>query len=140
MNSRFYTKLNLLQTKNKISIRFVFLANMICFYESLRMTKEIKALQQLRWIGIIEGVSYLVLLFISMPLKYIFKLPKPVIINGWIHGFLFVLLAVAILYVWILRKWPFKRAFVAGVASLLPFGTFWFDKSLKKEVDELLGK
>jgi integral membrane protein len=113
---------------------------MICFYESLRMTKEIKALQQLRWIGIIEGVSYLVLLFISMPLKYVFKLPKPVIINGWIHGFLFVLLAVAILYVWILRKWPFKRAFTAGIASLVPFGTFWFDKSLKKEVDELVAK
>lgn len=100
--------------------------------------KEIKALQQLRLIGIIEGVSYLVLLFISMPLKYIYKFPKPVIVNGWIHGVLFVLLAAAIIYVWIIRKWPFKRAFVAGLASIIPFGTFWFDKSLKKEVNELM--
>lgn len=97
------------------------------------MNKHLQAIQNLRIIGIIEGISYLVLLFISMPLKYIFKIKEAVIVNGWIHGFLFVLLAIAIVYVWVIRKWPFKRAFVAGLASIIPFGTFWFDKSLKKE-------
>jgi integral membrane protein len=101
------------------------------------MNKQIDAIKHLRIIGIAEGISYLVLLFICMPLKYIFKLDMPVKINGWIHGVLFVLLAIAIIRVWVLRKWPFKRAFTAGVASLLPFGTFWFDKSLKIEQQTL---
>jgi integral membrane protein len=101
------------------------------------MHKDFKIIRQLRVIGIIEGISYLVLLFISMPLKYLFKLPQPVIVNGWVHGFLFMLLAFAILRAWIARKWSFKRAFIAGLASLLPFGTFWFDKSLQKEEEKL---
>ncbi|MBL7764563.1 MAG: DUF3817 domain-containing protein [Chitinophagaceae bacterium] len=101
------------------------------------MQKHILALQQLRWIGIAEGISYIILLCVSMPLKYIFDFPQAVIVNGWIHGALFVILALAILRVWILRKWPFSRALTAGIASLLPFGTFWFDKKLKLEQQSL---
>lgn len=96
-----------------------------------------KALQQLRIIGLIEGISYLVLLFISMPLKYFANFPEAVKVNGWIHGVLFVLLGLAVINVWIKQRWPFKRAFIAGIASLLPFGTFWFDKSLKEEQNKL---
>lgn len=101
------------------------------------MNNSLKALKQLSIIGIAEGISYLVLLFISMPLKYIFKIPEPVKYNGWLHGVLFVLFAIAVIRVWILRKWPFRRAFIAGIASLIPFGTFVFDKSLKKEIADL---
>ena len=101
------------------------------------MKNSIQALQHLRIIGILEGISYLVLLFISMPLKYIYKLPQFVIVNGWVHGFLFVLFAIAVLRVWIVRKWAFKKAFIAGLASLVPFGTFWFDKQLKQEINEV---
>jgi integral membrane protein len=97
------------------------------------MNSKLNSIKQIRLIGMIEGISYLFLLFVSMPLKYIFKFPQAVIINGWVHGFLFVLLAFSILKTWVVCKWPFKRAFIAGVASLLPFGTFWFDKSLQKE-------
>lgn len=101
------------------------------------MKKQKQALQFLRIIGIIEGISYLVLLLISMPIKYIYQNPTPVKVNGWIHGILFTILAFAILYVWINRKWKFKRAFVAGIASLVPLGTFWFDKYLKAEIKEI---
>ncbi len=104
------------------------------------MDKQLIAIRQLRHIGIIEGISYLVLLFISMPLKYIYKLPQAVLINGWIHGFFFVLFAVAVLRVWKLRRWPFKRAFTAGISSIIPFGTFWFDKHLKEEQESITGK
>jgi integral membrane protein len=101
------------------------------------MNKQKKIIKQLRIVGIVEGISYLVLLGVSMPLKYIWKLPKPVMINGYIHGFLFVLLAILIIATWVICKWSFKRAFTAGVASLVPLGTFWFDKSLKKEYESL---
>jgi integral membrane protein len=54
----------------------------------------------LRGIGIIEGISYLVLLFIAMPLKYFADLPIFVQIFGMAHGILFVLFVLTLLIVW----------------------------------------
>jgi integral membrane protein len=48
-------------------------------------------ISNLRIIGFIEGVSFLILLLIAMPLKYYFDLPMAVKITGWIHGVLFPL-------------------------------------------------
>jgi integral membrane protein len=87
----------------------------------------------LRFIGIAEGVSLLVLLGIAMPLKYMAGIPEAVKIIGWIHGLLFVLFMAAVLYVYLTRKWPFKKLVFAFVAAFLPFGTFVFDAQLKKE-------
>jgi hypothetical protein len=70
---------------------------------------------RLRVIGIYEGISYLVLLFIAMPLKYFADLPKAVTYVGWAHGLLFVMFILAF------------------VAALLPFGTFYLDKRLREE-------
>ena len=97
------------------------------------MNKKTKAIHRLRIIGLLEGISYLILLFISMPLKYWFHYPQAVLVNGWVHGALFVLFALAVLQTWIVCSWPFKRAFTAGLLSLLPIGTFIFDKTLKAE-------
>jgi integral membrane protein len=97
------------------------------------MNNKIQVIKRLRIIGFLEGVSYLILLFISMPLKYLFHYPQAVLVNGWIHGALFVLFALAVLQAWIVCRWAFKRAFVAGLLSLVPFGTFLFDKTLKEE-------
>jgi integral membrane protein len=90
-------------------------------------------LSRLRLIGFIEGVSYLVLLGIAMPLKYFAGYPLAVKYTGWAHGVLFVAFGCALLNVWISRKWPFSKVFKAFIASLLPFGTFILDKSLKAE-------
>jgi len=92
-----------------------------------------KKLSLLRRAGIAEGISFLVLLGIAMPLKYIFKMPLAVTVVGWMHGILFVLfLSLA----WEFKtdrsknlKW-FANAFAA---ALIPTGTFWFDKKLKAE-------
>jgi integral membrane protein len=104
------------------------------------MNKDFRIIRQLRVIGLIEGVSYIVLLFISMPIKYLFKMPMPVLINGYIHGFLFIVLAITIVVAWVVRKWKFKRALIAGIASLIPFGTFWFDSTLREEEKLILQK
>jgi integral membrane protein len=101
------------------------------------MNTHIQALKQLRVIGFIEGVSYLTLLFIAMPLKYLAHWDLGVKLNGWLHGVLFTLYAIAVVRVWMLRKWPFKRAFMAGLVSLIPWGTFWFDKTLRQEQESL---
>lgn len=84
-----------------------------------------------RWVGIIEGWSYLILLLIAMPLKYIFEQPLMVSIVGGIHGGLFVAyIFFAALATWY-YKWNVSLFAQAFVASLVPIGTFWFDRKLK---------
>ena len=98
------------------------------------MSSEIKgnSVKQLRWIGNAEGISFLVLLFIAMPLKYIFDLPMAVKVNGWVHGVLFVVYIFAVLRTAYLIKWNYLRVGIALAASLIPFATFVLDKKLKK--------
>ena len=93
-------------------------------------------MQYFRWIGILEGISYLVLLLVAMPLKYVANKPEAVKYVGWAHGVLFVAFGLYLIRVWIQYKWSFGKATLAFIASLLPFGTFFLDKKLKKEYPE----
>ena len=92
-----------------------------------------KLLHRFRMIGIAEGVSFLVLLLIAMPLKYLFHTPEAVKIMGWVHGALFIsFIYFAFEVMGSLKKnmgW-FAKAFIAAI---IPCGTFVFDKQLKKE-------
>ena len=97
-------------------------------------------LNRFRLVAIMEGVSYLVLLGIAMPLKYFAGLPEVVKYTGWLHGVLFVWFMMLLLKVWIKYKWSFGKTLLAFIASLLPFGTFVLDNKLKKEEQERLGK
>ena len=90
-------------------------------------------LGRFRLVAIAEGISYLVLLGIAMPLKYFAGMPDAVKYTGWIHGVLFVWYMVLLLNVWIKYKWSFGKTLMAFIASLLPFGTFVLDSRLKKE-------
>jgi len=86
-----------------------------------------------RKVAIAEGISYLALLFIAMPLKYWAGLPLAVKYTGWAHGLLFVLYIIFLIMSWTEYKWSFKKAFLIGGASLLPFAPFWVDKKLKED-------
>ncbi len=86
-----------------------------------------------RLIAIAEGISYLVLLLVAMPLKYLAGYPLAVKYTGWLHGVLFVLFGILLVQVWIKYRWRFWQAAVAFIASLLPFGTFVLDRKLKKK-------
>lgn len=79
-------------------------------------------------VAIAEAWSFLILVFIAMPLKYIFTFPQAVQMFGWVHGMLFVAYVVLLIIVWQEEKWSFKKAFLGGIAALIPFGPFWFDK------------
>ena len=86
-----------------------------------------------RIIAIAEGISFLILLGIAMPLKYFMHMPMAVKICGYIHGFLFIAF---VALAWNVKNELLKNAAwfaKALLASLLPFGTFLLDKSLKKE-------
>lgn len=84
-------------------------------------------------VAVAEGVSYLILLLIAMPLKYWGNFPHAVQYVGWAHGVLFVAFMVLLLLVWIKYKWNFGKVVLAFIASLLPFGTFVLDRKLKAE-------
>lgn len=84
-----------------------------------------------RWVAIAEGISYLVLLGIAMPLKYWAGIPEAVKVVGWTHGVLFMAYVITLLLAWREARWSFGFAVWAFVASLLPFGTFVLDRQLK---------
>ncbi|WP_345245028.1 DUF3817 domain-containing protein [Nibrella saemangeumensis] len=90
-------------------------------------------LGRFRLIALLEGISYLVLLGIAMPLKYWAGIPEVVKVVGWAHGVLFVAYLVTLLGAAIDRRWSFGRVVFAFIASLVPFGTFYLDKQLKRE-------
>lgn len=87
-----------------------------------------KSLSALRLLALLEGVSFLVLLGIAMPLKYYFDQPDSVKIVGMAHGVLFVLYTINLLIVHIKFKWSIWVTFGAFIASFIPFGTFYADK------------
>jgi integral membrane protein len=88
-----------------------------------------------RRVAIAEGISFLVLLLIAMPLKYLAGLPQMVKIVGWAHGVLFVaFLALAFEVKSLLNK-NYSWMVQAFVASLLPAGTFVLDKRMKRNGD-----
>jgi len=92
-----------------------------------------KKLSWLRKAGIAEGISFLVLLCIAMPLKYIFHQPIAVKIFGWIHGILFVSFLFLAWEVKTDRNKSLKWFATAFLAAIIPTGTFFFDKKLKEE-------
>jgi integral membrane protein len=97
----------------------------------------VTALQQLRLVALLEGTSFLILLFIAMPLKYLAGLPLAVRVVGSVHGVLFVMFMVVLYRAGSARGWPGGRWLIAFVSSVVPFGTFIFDRSLRCEIAEL---
>ena len=91
---------------------------------------------RLRLAGIVEGISYLVLLGVAMPLKYFAGMPLAVRWTGWAHGVLFVLFCLALLGAMRARRWSLARAAWVFVAALVPFGTFAIDGRLRREDEE----
>jgi integral membrane protein len=97
----------------------------------------VTALRQLRLVALGEGASFLALLFIAMPLKYLAGLPLAVRIAGSVHGLLFLMFMAALYRAGSERGWPLRRWVLAFVSSILPFGTFIFDRSLRREIADL---
>ena len=92
-----------------------------------------KTIKWFRIIAIAEGISFLILLGIAMPLKYFAGLPIAVTIAGSIHGLLFIAFMILAWEVksGLNKSWGwFAKAFLA---SILPFGTFVFDRQFRKK-------
>lgn len=81
-----------------------------------------------RWISILEGTSFLLLLFIAMPLKYIWGWPQMVESVGMFHGILFVAYIMGAAYLYKPMKWDIKTLLIICASSVLPFGPFYVEK------------
>lgn len=71
-----------------------------------------------------------------MPLKYMMGIPKPNYFVGMAHGVLFISYVLLLALVTIQYKWSLKKAALAFIASLIPFGTFYADKKLFREQEK----
>jgi|HubBroStandDraft_6_1064221.scaffolds.fasta_scaffold2557842_1 integral membrane protein len=79
-------------------------------------------------IGRLEGISFLILLIIAMPLKYYAHWPAGVKVMGPLHGTLFLLYCASVLIIATSDNWSAKKQVLAFVAAILPCGTFVFEK------------
>lgn len=93
----------------------------------LRLEKIMNLLPVLRIVALLEGLSFILLLFVGVPMKYLGEDESIVKILGMPHGVLFVAYVVLALLVRADEKWNFKSTFLIILSSLLPFGTFWAD-------------
>jgi integral membrane protein len=91
-------------------------------YIKTRMVKTFKI------IAILEGLSYLILIFVCLPLKYTGVSEIPVKVGGYAHGVLFIAYCLLVFPVWKIKNWTFITALVVGLLSLVPFGTFYVDR------------
>ena len=89
-------------------------------------------IKTLRLVGLIEGISFLLLLFIAMPVKYMMDNPVLVKYIGMGHGVLFIVFLVVLFTVCEKQKWALSMFIMGLIASILPFGPFIFDMKLKK--------
>ena len=84
-----------------------------------------------RIIGFLEGLSYLLLIFIAVPVKYIFNSPSMVKYLGMPHGILFIMYLLVSVIMKKNNKWVKNNFILVLIASVIPFGTFVVDYKLK---------
>jgi integral membrane protein len=91
-------------------------------------------LGRLRVLGVLEGISWILLLFVGMPLKYSMDMPMPNKVIGMVHGILFILY---VLFVYITSQetnWKGKTSAWLYIAAFFPFGTFISDAKILKRI------
>ncbi len=98
------------------------------------MTQSIKYLKPLSIAGYLEGISFLLLLGLAMPLRHYFQINEPVKYIGMIHGVLFISYIVLLLSTASKVKMPLWAMPGGVISAILPFGPFIFDRMLKKSI------
>ncbi len=87
-----------------------------------------------RLVALFEGISAVLLLFVAVPIKYIFNDPQYVKLLGMPHGVLFILYIIIAIVLHFEMNWNLKKTSFILFASIIPFGTFYIDnKYLKKQ-------
>jgi len=91
-------------------------------------------LKKFRLINKIEGISFIILLFIAMPLKYQFGYPIATKIVGMTHGILVFAFIYQIIEAKKEANFSLKETAFYSFLSLVPFGSFYTNKLLDKKL------
>ena len=93
-----------------------------------------ESIRRFRIINKIEGYSYLILLFVAMPLKYLAGLPEATKVAGMVHGVLFILFCYQLYVIYRKRLVSRREATIYFILSLIPFGSFYTDRLLRAKI------
>ncbi|MEO0592992.1 MAG: DUF3817 domain-containing protein [Myxococcota bacterium] len=85
-----------------------------------------------RALSLIEGLSYILLVGIAMPLKYVGGIPHAVRVPGMIHGVLFVLLAAGVFALWASRRFSMKTSLFVMLWALVPLGALVLEREWRR--------
>jgi integral membrane protein len=97
-------------------------------------TNELTKIKTLTAVGFLEGISFLLLLGVAMPVRYYFDYSELVRYIGMAHGFLFMAFLLVLLSTWSKVNMPLWGIPLGIISALLPFGPFIFDYLLKKSL------
>ena len=89
-----------------------------------------------RYVAMAEAISFLLLLGIAMPLKYIWHLPIAVRIAGSLHGLLFISFCITLNRLWDATNWAFSRVGLLFLSSLIPLAPFFMDPKIRLWTDQ----
>ncbi len=84
-------------------------------------------------VSLAEGVSFLLLLFLAVPLQIFGHHQTPVMIFGMLHGLLFVAYLMIAVYGYLQRKWSTRHLVWILVMSVLPTGAFFAERAVRAE-------
>lgn len=99
----------------------------------MHQISPMQLLTPLRIVAVLEGISYILLLLIATPLKYLKDMPHYVELLGMPHGILFMLYVVLAILISDKMRWSKKTLAIVLVASIIPFGTFYIDKKYLRQ-------
>jgi integral membrane protein len=85
-----------------------------------------------RIIAFLEGLSYILLLFIATPIKYVGNDPTYVKLLGMPHGLLFIAYIILAMVIRAEQQWDRKKTLLVLLAAIIPFGTFYIDRKYFK--------
>ncbi len=92
------------------------------------------ALRGFRWVSFAEGISFLVLVGIAMPLKHAFDMPMAVRVVGAAHGALFLVFLVALFRASTEEEWGIARSAKNLMLSVVPFGFVWIERGVREDL------
>tara|TARA_Y100001968_G_C19364589_1_gene721771 strand:+ start:299 stop:640 length:342 start_codon:yes stop_codon:yes gene_type:complete len=105
----------------------IHLQRLIFVVKIVDMDKE-KVIRLFKIISTLEAISFLVLLLVAMPLKYIWEMPEMVRMVGMAHGVLFILYILGAYYLYEILNWKLKQLFIVVLCSVLPLGPFYAER------------
>lgn len=100
--------------------------------------KKSNSLAFFRLFGILDGISFLFLLCIAMPLKYLADIPMAVMVAGSVHGFIFVVYVISIIIMQLFVKWHIIWSVLALVVAFIPAGNIVLDVYIKRNREKFL--